>query len=840
MSRIDEVLTDEDVERVRKRADAVLGESLYWFPVRHHSPAVARHLLAAIRERKPQIVFIEGPSDASDLVTHIVDPKTKPPISIYSSYRDDDNVLGLAGIESPGPDVPAKFASWFPLLPYSPEYVAMKEAAKIGADVVFIDLPNHALIRSRAERGIPEEGSEPHAPESEAFDDDGADAADAPEEPIVEGEEVPTGARSWEALAAESSLYKGLAKAAGYRSWDECWDALFEAPERFTDTESFRAEMTYFCAAVRSTTPAERMEHDGTILRESHMLRTIRAVLAERKIAPERAMVVCGGFHLFMAREPGPERAIPKGTVYKTVTPYSYMRTSELTGYGAGNRAPSWYARLYERSLESPEYAATLAMVDHVVAVLARARGDGELLSSADAISVTQHARMLASLRGRKSPSLDDVRDGLISCCCKGSMAQEGRYLAKAMVTVETGSAVGRVTAALGRLPLVHDFYRNLDELDLGETIAKDARAKLTLDLRKEADERKSVFFHRLVQIEIPYAELVSAETAGTLFREVWRVAWSPKIDGELAEKNLHGDTVESAALSRLDDELAAPGQPVDAITSRLLRAAKMDLSGMVNRLQDIAGQAVDNDGRLAPLARSLTDLVLIEANTKRKGLTAERISELVERCFGRACFAMPEAANAPPEEHAEVVASIKSLSEVLLGERGESFDRDLFVENAKSAFNDSQAPYLRGALAGVLTELRVQSPEDLAAQVAAFAKARPDVLVTCGEFLSGMLQTSRTAIMLGADAIVGAIDELIRAAAWDQFLILLPRTRGAFEAMHDRIRVSVADRVATRYGLRAEEGDTIARLETTVEAAQQLVALDAKVAEMMKSWEFT
>lgn len=834
MQPIQDHLSELDADKVRRRADAVLAEDLYWFPVRHHSPAVARHLLAAIRARAPRVVFIEAPYDATDLVPHIVDAKTKPPVAIYGSYRDDDDVLGLAGIESPGPDVPAKFASWYPLLSYSPEYVAMKEAAKIGAKVVFVDLPHQALVRSRQERGLPPPGEAPPDVQEvvEAIQRD-AHEADEDDEPETSAN------ASWEALAVESSFYKSLAEAAGYRSWDECWDALFEAPERFDTHDAFRAELAYFCAAVRATTPRERMEADGTIVRESCMIHMIRETLAKAKMAPAEAMVVCGGFHLFMAREPGPLRECPKGTVYRTVTPYSYVRTCDLTGYGAGNRAPAYYERLYQRAVESPGDAAVTAMVDHVVAVLSRARRDGELLSSADAISVTQHARMLASLRGRKSPSLDDVRDGLVSCCCKGSMAQEGRYLGLAMGAVEVGSAVGRVTPALGRLPLVHDFYKNVDELGLGDTVAKDARTKMTLDLRKPDDERRSVLFHRLAQIEIPYAELVSADQANTLFREVWKVAWSPKVDGALAEKNVLGDSVEAAALARLDEELATSGQGAKEITGRLVRAAKMDLPGMVHRLHVAAGTAIDTDARLPSLAGALTDLVIVEAATKRKNLSVDVVAELVERCFGRACFAVPYAANAPPEEHADVVSAVKSLGELLMGERGEVLDEALFVENVKTAFHDSESPYLRGALSGILTELRVQTPEDLASQVAAFAKARPEVLVTCGEFLHGMLQTSRTAIMLGADAIVMAIDELLKSAEWEQFLVLLPRARGAFEGMHDRVRVSLADRVAVRYGLSSDEGDAIAKLETSAAAAQQLVMLDARVAEMMKSWEF-
>jgi len=140
------VTPELEIEEVQARTDKVLAEDLYWFPVRHHSPAVARHLRAAIRARKPKLVLIEGPAHASDLIKYVVDAKTKPPIALYSSFRDDGNLLGLAGIASAAPDIPPRFPVWYPMLPYSPEYVAIKEAAAIGAAMAFIDLPSHALI----------------------------------------------------------------------------------------------------------------------------------------------------------------------------------------------------------------------------------------------------------------------------------------------------------------------------------------------------------------------------------------------------------------------------------------------------------------------------------------------------------------------------------------------------------------------------------------------------------------------------------------------------------------------------------------------------------------------
>lgn len=835
---IAELLDELDAQRIEARSHAVLAEPLHWFPVRHHSPAVARHVAATIKARRPKIIFIEAPSDASEMAKFIVDKKTKPPIALFSSYRDDDNALGLAGIESPAPDVPFKVSVYYPLLSYSPEYVAMREAASLGARVVFIDLPYRARVKSAAERGIEAVPAGPDEEIGKAPDEDEAEEESAgdDEHHVAEHHAEPPG---WEHLAVESAFYQKLAAAAGYRSFDECWDALFDVSLRHADTESFRRDMTYFCAAVRATTPRRRMELDGTLLREAHMWATITRTLAETKTPPEQAIVVCGGFHVFLEKSTEPSRALPPGTVYNTVAPYSYLRTSSDTGYGAGNRAPLYYERVFTHSEGDPANAPVAAMVDHVVSVLARGRKDGELLSSADAISVTQHARMLGSLRGRSAPILDDVRDALIACCCKGSPQHEGRYLLSAMSAVETGTAVGRVTPDLGKLPLVHDFYKWIDDLDLGEYIARDRKAKLVLKLQNPEDERKSVFLHRLVQIGIPFAQREIKDSAGTIFTEEWLVQWAPKVEAALIEEAIHGDSVESAALAKLDEELAQDAGAAGAVAERLLRAVNMDLPGMVLRLQAVAGTAIDADTRLASLGKALTHLVVLERQAARRRLRKDLLDDLIERCFGRACFAMPNAANVPAEEFDEVVSGVKSLAEVLLGEKGADLDRDLFIENARTTLADSKSPRLRGALSGVLTEIRAQSPEDLAADVARFARALPEEMVLCGDFLSGVMETSKTALMLGADSIVRAIDELLRAASWDQFLMLLPRTRGAFEAVHERSRVALGDRVASLYGLKDDDAAAVTKLETSVGAAVKLSEIDARVGEIMKDWDF-
>src|SRR5579871_4420229 len=54
------------------------------FGVRHLSPAGAWHLRRYLDALRPEIVLIEGLSDAGPLLPHVTDPGTKPPIAILA------------------------------------------------------------------------------------------------------------------------------------------------------------------------------------------------------------------------------------------------------------------------------------------------------------------------------------------------------------------------------------------------------------------------------------------------------------------------------------------------------------------------------------------------------------------------------------------------------------------------------------------------------------------------------------------------------------------------------------------------------------------------------------
>ncbi len=780
-----------DLDALVKQVDGILAEPLYWFPVRHHSPAIARHLASSIKARQPKIIFVEGPHEAQAMIEFVIDSKTRPPVAIYSSFRDDSAVATLPPGMPPVP--PPRYSVWYPIVGYSPEYVAMVTAREVGAKTHFMDLPHYAIRETK----------EHHR-------------------------------RDLDEIALTSSFYQLLARAAGYRSWDETWDRLFETPRKDQTYEAMRREVALFCAAVRVTTPPESLHADGTIARERFMWQTITQTLKAEKIKPEEAMVVCGGFHIFLDRnDPTPPPPIPQGTLNVTVAPYSYFRISELSGYGAGNRAPRFYEMCYDHHCAG--IGQDEVVIEYVIDVLKEARKRGDAVSSADAIGAMQHSLMLARLRGRSEPVLDDICDALITCCCKGNPRTDAGNLLESIDEVNIGTRLGRVTDRIGRLPIINDFYEQLAKLDLEEVAAREKLVSYALDKRQPNDAARSAFLHRLVflGVEIGAVQREASPFGQSIFKEHWKLKWSPKIEASLIEKSLHGDTVEVAATTLLRESLGVNVVEAGAACRRLVQAVDMDLPQLITQAEAATGHAIDHDDRFHSLADALTSLMLLERFAAYRSLGKAQLSDLIARCFDRACFAVPEVASVPPEQWDEVINGLLALAEPVV--QRQDLDADLFASSVDRAAKVSTMAFLRGAFLGVLTEMRRVKPDALAAELSAYARGGVDRQVMAGDFLHGVLRVSRTAILLGAKSLVAAVDELLKNANGEIFLVMIPRLRAAFETLHERQRDSVAAHVAELYGLK--ESESLRALTTSIGAAQLMAQLDAEVATIMKEW---
>ncbi|MDR3200718.1 MAG: DUF5682 family protein, partial [Spirochaetales bacterium] len=257
-----------DIDKVFQ-ASFDFASGLVYFPVRHHSPACARHLKKTIAEYAPDLILVEGPSDANNLVPYIADPSSVPPFCIYCSY---DDTGGLISGEK------EKYRAYYPFLEYSPEYAAIKEAAARGIPAEFIDIPYAGRILAEAAREAKAEERKP----------------------------AETRYRYNENTEYEVNAYTSmLARKAGCRSYAEFWESRYELPAADIQTTAFVRSLFFMAYYMRRAETETQTEIDGeeipraenfteNLLREAFMAGKIAAAVKNYA----RVLVVTGAFHV--------------------------------------------------------------------------------------------------------------------------------------------------------------------------------------------------------------------------------------------------------------------------------------------------------------------------------------------------------------------------------------------------------------------------------------------------------------------------------------------------------------------------------------------------------------
>ncbi|HEY2739251.1 MAG TPA: DUF5682 family protein, partial [Thermoanaerobaculia bacterium] len=184
---------------------------LHVLGVRHHSPACARLVGAAIRSLRPRHVLIEGPADMNGRLGELRLGHT-PPIALFTYHRHAGQVR----------------AAWSPFCRHSPEWVALEAAEEVGAAASFMDLPGW---------------SKSFAEVANRYGD------------------RPLRDRYGEVSAA-------LCRRFGVDGTDALWDHLFEQP---MPLEELAARLDEYFLAIRGDDPPD----DSDAPREEFMLRSL-------------------------------------------------------------------------------------------------------------------------------------------------------------------------------------------------------------------------------------------------------------------------------------------------------------------------------------------------------------------------------------------------------------------------------------------------------------------------------------------------------------------------------------------------------------------------------------
>ena len=802
----------ETVLRGRDAAEVIpfdYDAPVLYYPVRHHSPVCAWHLERAMERYQPELVLVEGPENANDLISILASPETRAPVALYYAYRDDAGILRAA--EPPGDELPPdSYACYYPFLDQSPELAALRLAERMGIPARFMDLSyGEILAATQAGAGLrKEEAAASYANDS---------------------------------YLAPELLWKRVCEKTGTRDFEEFWERYYESRGFSLSTEEFVRQMNAWCLLARENTPRLEMEADGCLVRESHMARRIQ----EARQSYGRILVVGGGFHLWgllhPEKEPGDRPQIPRDS--QTVYPvrYSEPAADALSGYASGMPAPAFYRKLWKRLHEEgtdPTDAWSSVVLDTIVRCGRRLRAKGEIISAYDEQCALQQARGLAVLRSKEAPGLYELQDCVLSAFVKGEANLAGCEPLRLLREINTGNRVGSLCRSDLVPPLVQDFARQCKKYRLRQDSAD--RQEVTLEIFSKTRHRaESRFLHQSMFLDSGYAKRdkgpdLLGGTGRNLIREHWVCQWSAGVETALVEHAVWGSTVAEASAQLLRRRLTETVRAVDGarlLAQGFLMGLGDTADAMANRLEEL----LLTDGDFSSLCDACGAINALDAWQEQYGEKGSYdYPSLLRRCFARILQMLPSMSAIDDRGVEAIQENCQLLYEVTA--RPPFADlRGAFLETLEELIaQDPIHPALHGAALGLLYG-GAPEKKDLAVQVAAgYLRGTHDQKLRAAAFLQGLFRTARD-LLLVDDVQLAAIDALLCELEDEEFVALLPQLRLAFSYFTPPETTRLGRQAADLHGEERLKAGSIVVSPTDYTCWE---AIDAWAAQRLEQWE--
>ncbi len=758
--------------QARALAAQLVSDELVVMPVRHHSPACALQVRRAIERRRPSVVLVEGPRGFTSLVPLLTHDEARMPLAVYS-YA----IRKTKASEE-------RWAGYYPFCDYSPELVALRDAAARGIPARFIDL-------DFAEQRAAEEAHEPAEEEVSLLD---------------------------ERHYRHSESLRLLARRLGCRDDEDLWELLFESDAGTTDLTEHLARVATYCLLARHDRTAAELAADGTTAREAEMAWHVGEAVRGRAGNDGPVLVVLGGFHAValpaLLADPPPRPHIATGTVTadSALIRYTFERLERLNGYASGMTSPAWHQLLWEHltapgAERQPRVAATLtALLDITRDLRVRHRMPVAVPSVSAAFG---QALELAALRGRPAPLRSDLLDAVRSCFVKGDVDVDGVQVRAAARRTLTGDAIGTVPPGAGTPPLVRDA---LDRLR-GQRLRIDAPEPQTASLdiyRRAAHRETSRLLHGLALLAVPFANRVAGPdfvhgTGLGRLQERWEYRWSPVTEGSLVEASVLGSTVPAAVTAKFDGLLARHRESGDrasaaAAVGLLSQACVLGLHRHVPVALELVRGSIAADASFAGVAAALTQLALLWES--REPLEARHLDELpglLRTTYERVIYLGRDLPGGTREAR-KLAEALVQVRELLVSQAGADLDAELYWQLVDRVRTGHEAPFVRGAGTGLAYSAGRLGSASLAAHVSGHLAGGVAPADGVG-FLSGLLMTAREAAWQERE-LLADLDR--RLSEWDAetFVRHLPELRLAFADLTPAETDRVAQSVAALHGL--------------------------------------
>lgn len=750
------------------------------FGVRHLSPGASYHLIQYLEEKKPKCILIEGPSDATDMLYNIAKKDVKPPIAVlaYTTELPIETVL-------------------YPFASYSPEYQAICWGVKKKLDVRFIDLPSDIMLKLRQER---------NRETNEAAD---------------------------EFYMFHNGLYDKVARHYKEDDYESYWERNFE---HNLNAGTFREGLSYQSGQIRDMVVDKEYEsvpydYSYNLIREAHMRREIQRAISEG-FKSEEIVIIVGAYHVLGIQCDLPSMSdaelknIPRAASQITLMPYSYLRLSSRTGYGAGNRAP-YYFELMWKAIQQDRMSDLSAVYLSKIAKALREKGDNA--SSASVIEAVRLANALTSMRGGSLPVLKDLHDAVVTCFGGGDLPS----VAEAINKVDIGTAIGSLPEGVSQTPVQEDMNQELKRLKLtnyksavAQELALDLRENLKVKTKEAAfiDLNRSTFLHRLRVLGIHFAEQVRVSQDSATWAEKWILRWTPEVEIEIVEANLKGETLEIAAAYQLKEQL---NECTDvSLAAKIIRqACECHLTNIFdNALSTLQRLLVDSNDfkETAYAAHELS--ILIQYGDLRQ-FNLEPLIPILQQLFLRSSLLLVDASSCD-DKAAGGIAQAINVMELISQQQYETVDVETWQkELLKLAWRDDLNTKLSGTAFSILLEHNLASEDDCAKEVS--RRLSPGVPADLGAgWFEGLSGRNRYAL-LSRVSLWKELDKYVEQLDDEEFFRSVVFLRRAFGEFEPNQKNSIAELLGDIWGTGSEATAEILQSELTETETEKLDELN-------------
>ena len=755
----------------------------------------------------PDAILIEGPADASDLITSVVAEGMSPPVALLGYAADD----------------PSSAAFW-PFAVFSPEWQAMTWAVRNDVPVEFCDLPAAVTLAARDEdAGATGVGDDILIPEADAGGDAStalipeADAGGNASTPLIPEADAGGNVSTPLIPEAEATKERGsrrvrrdenpdpttpdpaapaedlartdpialLAEAAGYDDPERWWDDVVETRSEEGIFEAIADAM----AALREEVGDHAPDAARDQRREAYMRQVLRKTL--KRDGVDKVAVICGAWHVPALRGKLPpavaDSRILKG-MKKTRTklawvPWTHSRLSFASGYAAGVVSPGWYHHLFTADPDT-------VVAGWFTGAAQRLRAQDLPVSSAHIIESVRLAQTVATMRGRQLAGLAELDEATLAVLCEGDQT----FADLVHREVVMGERLGSVPEDSPVVPLQADLTSTVKSLRLKQSpVAKE----VVLDLRKPNDLAKSILLHRLSVLGIDWGQPL--ETAGTgTFKEGWLLTWRPELVIEVVLASVWGTTVCAAANAKIGDRAAAATQ-LSQITALLEQTLLTDASDALGPVLAAlhARAAVDHD--VDQLMAALPAIGRTQRYGDVRGTDVTALGAVARSLLLRVCTGLPAAVTGINDEAArsitERIAAVhETVALLAIGDDDQA--RTRWYDVLRSIADRAD---VNGVLVGRITRLLTDADVFDSAEAArrlGLALSRGATPVEKAGWIEGFLGDSGL-LLVHDPVLLPLLDSWLAGLDETAFIDALPLLRRTFGPFDAPVRRSIAEQLA-------------------------------------------